>query len=145
MALSLKANLEVLPNGHQALENNVVYFFPLVYYDKDGNVVPAPDGDTVTAAAGGQFAGSLAVASTMDPSGNPGVSAAALVAESDAGNGGGGISIDLTGSSVPEDSKTKSALFDIVQPSGPAAAATVGLDLTNIQTSSQDTPTAPGP
>lgn len=138
------ASLVTLPNGHLALNNNEVYFIPLVDKDAAGNVVPAPAGDTVTAAASGQFAASLGVAVTVMPgTSNPAISLTPLVAESDAGNSGGGISIVLTDSAgLTEDTATSGLMFDIVQNVAPV---TEGLDPTAVVMQSQAVPTAPGP
>jgi len=138
--------LIMLPNGHAALNNNEVYFVPLVDKDAGGNVVPAPAGDTVSAVASGSFAASLGVAVTVMPgTSNPAVSLTPLVVESDAGNSGGGISITLTDSAgLAEDSASQNVMFDIVVPP-PGPAMTEGFDLTGVVSQPQATPTAPGP
>ena len=144
------AVLVTLPNGHFALENNVVYYFPIQDEDVNNHVVSAPAGDVVTAAGTGPHAASLSWTVGVMPAGapNPGVPAvigAALVVESDAGNGGGGIGLMLTDTSgLVENSTTSAALFDIVVPP-PGPATQEGVDFANIFTASQPTPTAPGP
>jgi hypothetical protein len=139
-----------LPNGHFALNNNQVYWFPLTDRDANGNVVPAPTGDTVSAASGGAHTTSLNFAVGVMPTGSPtagaaAVSATPMVVESDAGNSGGGISLVLTDTAgLTEDSATKGILFDIVVPP-PGPAATEGIDVTGEFAVSQTTPTSPGP
>lgn len=137
-------SLTQLPNGHWALSSDEVYFFPLVDKDAAGNVVPAPAGDTVSAAASGQFAASLAVAVTVMPgTSNPALSLTPMVAESDAGNNGGGIGLTLTDTAgLTEDTATSGLLFDIVMNVAPT---TEGVDITQVVTQSQPVPTAPGP
>ena len=138
-------SLVQLPNGHFALNNNEVYFFPLVDKDASGNVVPAPAGDTVSVAGSGQFAASLAFAVTVMPgTSNPAVSATPMVVESDAGNSGGGIGMVLTDTAgLTEDTATSGVLFDIVQTVAPPA--TEGVDITQVVMQSQSVPIAPGP
>lgn len=135
-----------LPNGHMALNNNEVYFVPLVAKDGGGNVVPAPAGDVVSAAASGANAASLGVAVTVMPgTSNPALSLTPMVVESDEGNGGVGIGITVTDSAgLTEDPTTTAVLFDIVVPP-PGPAVTEGIDLTGVVMQSQATPTAPGP
>lgn len=139
------ASLMVLANGHLALANNEVYFFPLVDKDAAGNVVAAPAGDMVSVSASGPHAASLTAALTVMPgTSNPAISLTPVVVESDAGNGGGGIGIVLTDSAgLTEDTATTGLLFDIVNPA--IVPTTEGLDTTNFVTQSQATPTAPGP
>jgi hypothetical protein len=139
-----------LPNGHYALNNNEVYWFPLTDEDAQGNIVPAPAGDTVSAVGGGPFAASLAFAVGVMPAGSPdagapAVSATPMVAESDAGNSGGGISVVLTDTAgLAEDSATKGLMFDIVKPP-PGPAATEGINIAGVFMVSQPTPAPTGP
>jgi hypothetical protein len=139
-----------LPNGHWALNNNQVYWFPLTDKDLNGNIVPAPAGDVVSAAGGGPFAASVAVGVGVMPAGapdagDPAISMTPLVMESDAGNSGGGISVVLTDTAgLTEDSATKGDLFDIVVPP-PGPAATEGINIAAVFMVSQPTPTATGP
>ena len=131
-----------LPNGHYALDNDKIYNIPLVDRDAGGHIVPMPAGDVVSAASSGIFAASLNV--VLDATGTS-VDVAALVVESDAGNGGGGISIVLTDTAdLSEDSASKGLMFDIVVPS-PGPAVTEGLDLGNVTFTQGTVSTNPGP
>jgi hypothetical protein len=143
------ATLPVLPNGHFGLQNDMVYYFPLQDEDVNNNIVPAPTGDVVTAAATGPHASALSFSVGSMPVGapvqGPAVIATPMVMVSDASNGGGGIGLTLTDTSnLAENSTTSAALFDItVPPPGPATQE--GVDFPGVFMATQPTPPNPGP
>jgi hypothetical protein len=137
--------LNVLPDGHFALQSDQVTYVQLDARDAAGATVPLPAGITFTVTTAGAFAASLgATIGVMPPTAtNPGAAAVVLtplVLESDAGNAGGGISLVLTDSmGLP---RFDTDLFDIVPD---LAAVQVTLDNSLTDTTAQPAPAAPGP
>lgn len=138
------ATLATLPNGHLAIPSDEVVAIALVTTDAAGTAVPMPAGNVTTVATTGQFAASLGAAiGVMPGTSNPAVILTPMVLESDAGNNGGGIGLTLTDSAgLPISSATTAALFDITVDTTPTQE---GLDLTNVASTPQTAPTAPGP
>lgn len=135
------AGLMLLPDGDYALANNEVYTVPIQYEDAAGNVVSPPSGDTITITASGAFAASLTMSIVTTP-----VVAAVLtpqVVESDAGNSGGGIGFTLKDTAGLMEDSTGTAKFDIVNPA--LTPTQFGLNFPGVTTTSQATPTNPGP
>ena len=144
------ATLTTLANGHFGLQNDTTYYFTLQDTDVNNHVVPAPPGDTVSAVSTGPHAASLQFTVGVMPAeapngGVPAVIATPMVLQSDDGNGGGGIGLQLTDTSgLAENQTTSAALFDIIVPP-PGAATQQGIDLTGMFTATQTPPTAAGP
>lgn len=139
--------LNVLANGNYGLQSDQITYIHLTAFAAGGGMVPTPTGDVDTVASSGTFAASLTFAVTTFPAnapaplpGEPAVSATPLVAESDAGNAGGGIGLVITDSAGLPQAVTK--LFDIVRD---VTAQSVGLDSTTTFTVAQPVPTATGP
>jgi hypothetical protein len=138
------ATLTTLPNGHLALPSDDVTAIALVALDASGGQVPMPASNVSTVVTTGTFAASLGAAiGVMPGTTNAAVILTPLVLESDAGNSGGGIGLTITDTAgLPITTGTTAALFDIVVDATPAAE---GLDLTNVVSTPQTAPVAPGP
>jgi hypothetical protein len=127
------------------LKSDTTYQIVIVVFNQGGGVVPATPGDVDSVVSAnptslGMAVGALAAPAGPYPAGTPTLDLTPLVAESDAGNGGGGIAANLTDTAgLP---MSMPYLFDIVKDLTPGS---LGLDTTVIVTTPQPTPTAPGP
>jgi hypothetical protein len=144
----MTVTLPKLPNGHLGLQSDQIYYFPLEGVKADGTFGSLPPGDVVTASSTGDHAASLTWAVTQMPAdapnpGAPALSATPMVAQSDDGNGGGGIGLQMSDTSgLPENQTTASYQFDIIQDQ---ASVSEGIDIDSGWTVAQPTPSNPGP
>ena len=127
------------------IKDDTVAYIPLVAFDAAGAIVPAPAGDTDAIVSG--LPASLAmVVSTLPspigpyPAGFPAAQLTPMVVESDAANGGGGITMTITDTAGLAEEAAYT--FSVVQDTAPTK---VGLDTLNILTVPQALPTNPGP
>lgn len=111
------------------LQNDLVYTFTIHVEDANGDIVPAPAGDTFSVASS---SADLGVATGTDANGNPAVVCTPLVVS------GTGYTVTTSDSAGL---KVATNVFDIVPDTAPTQLV---LDTTNPSTTSQAAPTAPG-
>lgn len=125
------------------LENDAVVAWPILTTNAGGLVEPAPSGDVFTVVSSNPASMNAVIGTATFPPATtpaPAVLTNALVAESDPGNHGGGLTFTITDSAGLK--SATSPLIDIVVDATPVA---LDVGTTPVVVGSQPAPTAPGP